>query len=328
MEWKVYKIINYDQDKLWGEGYAQFGFTDLLGNRYFINHDDNWIGQIAENGSDFTITMGPKVVSKNWPHLYVDLKEPKFLCGCPYTPVSILVSSDNAVYRINLKNKTSEAIITSEKHNIKDIGNCVYDKLGNIWVNEIRGCKIWQFDYNGSLKQVLGDGIPGFQKQPASFKEVRFNWIYDLRAGTDGNIYVLDSKNFCVRMIEINSNTVKLIAGTGEAGYSGDGGDSLEATFGSNSKAKFDGPWSLSLDENDNIYIGDTQNHVIRMVERSTNTIKTIAGKKDVLKKVRNNINETNPMKLNLPLICGLDYVDGKLYIPEWDGDLIILDKN
>ena len=33
-------------------------------------------------------------------------------------------------------------------------------------------------------------------------------------------------------------------------------------------------------------------------------------------------------MNLNLPKICGLDYFNGRLFIPEWDGDLVVLKKS
>ena len=81
----------------------------------------------------------------------------------------------------------------------------------------------------------------------------RFNWIYDLRRGPEGNIYILDSKNYAVRKIDIDKETVELIAGTGKPGYTGDGGDAKDATFGGNKESYFDGPWSLSLDEGEYI---------------------------------------------------------------------------
>jgi len=76
-------------------------------------------------------------------------------------------------------------------------------------------------------------------------------------------------------MFDIRNRVVTLVAGTGEPGYSGDGGDPLRATFGGNDKEQFDGPWSLSIDRKNNIYIGDTQNHVVRMIERKKNIITT-----------------------------------------------------
>jgi hypothetical protein len=43
--------------------------------------------------------------------------------------------------------------------------------------------------------------------------------------------------------------------------------------------------------------------------------------------KVRNDPRETDPLKLNLPLICSLDYYNNYFFIPEWDGNMIILEK-
>lgn len=103
--------------------------------------------------------------------------------------------------------------------------------------------------------------------------------------------------------------------------------DARKGTLGHNPKERYGGPWSLSLDEAGNIYIGDTQNHVVRMVERATNTIWTIAGKQNVTPGVRNSPAETDPLNLNLPKICSMDYWNGRLFIPEWDGDLVVLAK-
>ena len=72
-------------------------------------------------------------------------------------------------------------------------------------------------------------------------------------------------------MIDIKKKTVKLIAGTGRPGYYGDGGNPLNAAFGGNTNEYFDGPWSLAIDELNNFYIGDTQNHVIRMIDSQRN---------------------------------------------------------
>jgi len=117
------------------------------------------------------------------------------------------------------------------------------------------------------------------------------------------------------------------IAGNGTAGYTGDGGDPLLATFGSDPGAKFDGPYSLSIDEQGNLFIGDTYNHVVRMIERKRNKITTIAGNTQIIPNLRNDPRINDPFKLNLPKICSMDYYNNLLFIPEWDGDLVILRK-
>lgn len=118
---------------------------------------------------------------------------------------SHLVSSGgtNKIYKIFPENKTTELFIDTGKLGLKNLGNCECDLEGNIWVNDFTGCKIWQFDPDGKPKLIIGNGIPGFQKESVPFEKAQFNWAYDLRLGPDGNIYVLDSKNFAVRMIDL-----------------------------------------------------------------------------------------------------------------------------
>jgi hypothetical protein len=117
------------------------------------------------------------------------------------------------------------------------------------------------------------------------------------------------------------------VAGTGKPGPAEDGIPALAAAFGSDPGARFDGPFSLSLDEAGNVFIGDTYNHVVRMLDRATGTISTIAGKVAAEPRVRNDPAETDPLKLNLPKICSMDYYDGCLFIPDWSDDLMVLEK-
>ena len=134
--------------------------------------------------------------------------------------------------------------------------------------------------------------------------------LYSILSGNDGNIYVLDSRNFAVRMIDVRRSIVACLAGTGRPGYSGDDGNALAATFGSHPQEKFDGPWAMSLDDDGNIYVGDTQNRVVRMIERRTGLISTIAGRHDSKSDERNDPTVQDPMQLKLPRICAMAYHD------------------
>jgi hypothetical protein len=207
----------------------------------------------------------------------------------------------------------------------------VVDDEGSFWVNEVEGCRIWKFDSKGNPVLTLGDGTPGFQQGTVNFGEAKFSWIYDIRRGPDGNIYVLDSRNFAVRMIDLKSRKVKTIAGTGKAGYEGDRGNALNATFGSDPTARFDGPISLSLDEKSNIFVGDRQNHVVRMIHKKSHTITTIAGNHHSIKGKDNNPEEKDPLKLNLPEISSMDYYNEHLFVPTdlspETGDLAVLKR-
>jgi len=130
-------------------------------------------------------------------------------------------------------------------------------------------------------------------------------------------------------MIDMKTRRVYTMAGTGKAGYDGDDGDARYATFGSSSQARFDGPISLSLDEEGNIFVGDRFNHVVRMIDRKSWVIRTIAGNRQSVEGVRNNPEETDPFRLNLPAISSMDYYGGRLFIPTDItsdlGDLIVM---
>ena len=329
MHWRIKHIFNFTDEKAWGNGFCFGGFHDKLpsGSVYFQEYLKHWIGVFGPD-DEFSWTAGLIDPGVSKTHIPVDFRNPHYITTAPEDGATVVSSGGtNKIYKIFPEKNSSKLFIDTGKVGLKDIGNCEYDLDGNLWVNEITGCRIWQFDAKGHKKLVLGDGKRGFQKQATSFDEVRFNWIYDLRLGPDDNIYVLDSKNFTVRMVDRQDEKVKLVMGTGKPGYTGDGGDALNATLGSNPDEHFDGPYSLSLDEDGNIFIGDTQNHVLRMVERKTNTISTIAGNYRIKPNLRNDPQETDPLKLNLPKICSLDYHERCLFIPEWDGDTIILEK-
>lgn len=156
--------------------------------------------------------------------------------------------------------------------------------------------------------------------------------MYDLRLGPDGTIYVLDSKNFALRVINPGSRSVRLLAGTGTSGYSGDGADALRATFGSDTTATFDGPISLSLDDAGNAYVGDRFNRVVRMIERESGIISTIAGRPDGAAEAGNDPTERDPLRLNLPMISSMDYHGGHLFVPtdlvRNSGDLAVLRRS
>jgi len=132
-----------------------------------------------------------------------------------------------------------------------------------------------------------------------------------------------------VRLIDPKRHVVSTVAGTGKPGYSGDGGDARKATFGSDFAAKFDGPISLSLDEEGNVFVGDRQNHVVRMIDIKSGMISTIAGNRKNLKGISNNPEEKDPLKLNLPEISSMDYYGGRLFVPTdltpETGDLAVL---
>lgn len=324
MKWKVERIVAIVGEAHWTDGFSDPIFHDNLGTQYYVNYDDHWISCVGPDGR-LRWSCGPQSVPNSPVHIHADLKNPAMVCRQPDGGILVSCFGNHRFFRLIPEQQSAQVLIDGDMHGLKDTGYGVVDHSGSIWVNEITGCRIWQFNSDGQPMLVLGDGEPGFHTEDVPFKEVRFSWVYDIRCGPDGNIYVVDSRNFAVRMIDLRRKVVTRVAGTGRPGYTGDGGDALQATFGSNPNEKFDGPWALSLDEDGNIFIGDMQNHVVRMVDESSNQITTIAGRPNYQPGDRNHPLITDPRKVNLPRIAGMHYYDGRLYITNEGGDLVVL---
>jgi len=327
-DWVVDRIVHFGPRDLVKNGLPHFGFHDRTGKHYAIFHQKHFLGLIGENDW-LEWTVAAHQVLKGTPNIVAELKYPMYVDNLPDGTLVVSNFGDARLYRIDVEKMKAELFVDSSKLGMKDAGNCVVDNEGSIWVNEVIGCRIWRFDSTGRPILTLGDGTSGFQLGTVDFNEVRFSWIYDIRRGPDGNIYVLDSRNFALRMIDLKRRVVKRLAGTGKAGYEGDGGNALNATFGSDPTARFDGPISLSLDEEGNIFIGDRMNHVVRMIHRKSGTIRTIAGNHNSIKGKSNSPEEKDPLKLSLPEISSMDYYDGQLLVPTdlspEEGDLAVL---
>jgi DNA-binding beta-propeller fold protein YncE len=83
-------------------------------------------------------------------------------------------------------------------------------------------------------------------------------------------LYVADTGNHRIRAIDLEEGTIETIAGTGSAGFSGDGGKAA--------KAKLNFPRKLTLGPDGRLYVGDQDNDRIRAIDLQDGTIETVAG--------------------------------------------------
>ncbi|QDU20242.1 NHL repeat-containing protein [Urbifossiella limnaea] len=108
-----------------------------------------------------------------------------------------------------------------------------------------------------------GDGGPG--------ERATFNGMHSLAVGPDGRVFLADTWNNCVRTFDPKTGTVAAFAGTGEKGFSGDGGPAL--------KAKFGGCFCVSFDPAGTAcYVTDLDNRRIRKIDVKTGVVSTVAG--------------------------------------------------
>jgi sugar lactone lactonase YvrE len=86
----------------------------------------------------------------------------------------------------------------------------------------------------------------------------------------DGDLIIADSRNYRVRRVDRQTQTIMTIAGTGRAGFGGDDGPATDAALYN--------PSGVAAAPNGDIYIADTLNYRVRMIDHTTGFIHTIAG--------------------------------------------------
>src|SRR5204862_94981 len=146
-----------------------------------------------------------------------------------------------------------------------------FDRAGNLYFSDTFNHRIRRVDArSGGITTVAGNGEPGYSGDGGPAMRASLNEPYGIAIDRAGNIFVADRLNRRVRRIDAVNGTITTLAGTGEAAYSGDGGPALAAVF--------DAPKEMALDPDGNVLIVDTENHAIRLIDRNTGIVTTIAG--------------------------------------------------
>lgn len=142
------------------------------------------------------------------------------------------------------------------------------DAAGNIYIGEGNGNVIRKVDPSGIITTFAGTGVAGYSGDGGPATAAQFSGPDGLTFDSNGNLYVADFGNNVIRKIN-TAGIVTTIAGTGIAGYSGDGGPA--------SAAQFHFPRDMRFDAAGNMYICDWLNYVIRKIDVA-GIITTIAG--------------------------------------------------
>lgn len=117
---------------------------------------------------------------------------------------------------------------------------------------------------------AAGDGLWGYAGDGGPAPSAALNEPVNTAVDAAGNLYIADAGNQLVRKVDAATGIISTVAGTGAAGYSGDG--DLAA------KAQLNYPESLAVDSQGNLYICDLGNYVVRLVDAATGIISTVAG--------------------------------------------------
>lgn len=144
-------------------------------------------------------------------------------------------------------------------------GDVLLSVIGNNYVRYVDADSVY-------LHAFAGNGIAAFAGDNGPAIAASFNLPYDIAIAQNGDVYIADINNGCVRKVDAVTGIITTMAGIGNgpAAYNGDGIAATSATLGL--------PMGIALDAGGNLFICDAQQSRIRRVDAGTGIISTVAG--------------------------------------------------
>ena len=119
------------------------------------------------------------------------------------------------------------------------------------------------------IHTIAGTGVKGFAGDGGPADKAQLNNPFGVARGPDGALYICDTDNHRIRKIAPDGK-ISTIAGTGERGWSGDGGPALQA--------KLNEPYEVCFDAAGNVFWVERMSHTARKLDVKTGVISTVAG--------------------------------------------------
>jgi sugar lactone lactonase YvrE len=147
-------------------------------------------------------------------------------------------------------------------------GGTAEDAKGDVFIADSGDNVIREVTPAGVIRRIAGTGTAGLGKSAAAARSA-LDHPQNVAVDAQGDVFIADTYNNRVVKVTPQGKAVT-VAGTGTAGYSGDGGRATSA--------KLSDPTGLALDAKGNLYIADSASNVIRRVDAKTAVITTVAG--------------------------------------------------
>ncbi|WP_435007806.1 hypothetical protein P12x_005071 [Tundrisphaera lichenicola] len=159
---------------------------------------------------------------------------------------------------------------------LREPNDCYLDGKGGLLIADVADWRIRRVDLKSGIistfagtgkpakrpdRSAIGDGGPATEAVIVGARAV----CVDGR----GNTFICEREGNAIRKVDPNGR-ITTIAGTGLAGYSGDGGPALGATFR--------GPKGIRPDSSGNLFVVDTENHAVRKIDVTTGVVSSVAG--------------------------------------------------
>jgi DNA-binding beta-propeller fold protein YncE len=153
-----------------------------------------------------------------------------------------------------------------------------FDASGNLYICDIFNHRVRRIDSRtGVISTFAGTGERGPAPESGRLLEAAMEGPRSIDIAPDGTMYLILREGNAVYQVDTVAGTFQRLAGTGELRYAGDLGPAIDASFGRPGNA-LNGPKGIGYALDHKLYVVDTENHAIRMIDLDTGIISTVAG--------------------------------------------------
>lgn len=255
------------------------------GALWFCEHNGHRVRRIARDGT-ITTVAGNGVAAyagDGGPATKASLNLPHELRFGPDGRLYVADTGNNVVRRIDLVSGLIETVAGTAKKGYSGDGgpaaqatfrgphSIQFDPAGHLYVCDVGNHVVRRIDRrSGIIETVAGTGRAGPTPEGAPLAGTPFNNPRSLDFDRHGHLWVVTHQGNQVFKIDLRAGHIHLVAGTGVAGFTGNGGPAREATLS--------GPKGIALDADGNAWLADTESHSVRKIDAATGRIELMAG--------------------------------------------------
>jgi uncharacterized protein (TIGR03437 family) len=244
--------------------------ADAAGNAYVADAQDNRVRKIAPDGTVTTYagngTNG--FAGDGGPAANAELSSPAAVAVDPAGNLYIADLGNLRIRKVNAGGSISTLAGNGSQGYSGDGGPAInaslnaplgvaVDPSGNVYIVDPASHVIRKVTLDGNINTIAGTGVPGFTGDGGPAASAQLASPTGIVADPFGNVFFVDGTT---RIREINSaGIIATVAGNGSFGYSGDGGMAKLAQFSS--------PSAVWADSAGNLYVADTGNNAIRLLQ-------------------------------------------------------------
>lgn len=259
---------------------------DATGNLYFSDIGNNRIRKINVNTIIITTIAGNGIASYSGDGSLATSASLNFPSSIDVDVSGNLFIADRLNHRIRKVNANTGIISTIAGNGIAGFGgdgsvassasldnpsDLAIDSSGNLYIADTYNFRIRKVNASSSnITTVAGNGTQGHGGDGSAATSASIYEPFSLAIDKLSNLYISDRFYCRIRKVNLITGIISTVAGSGFAGYGGDGGPAIAASLNA--------PSGVTVDSLGNLYIADAGNNRIRKVNASSGIISTIVG--------------------------------------------------